>query len=731
MGILGGKKTYYSSSVVYNMAGDEENRIQFLKTMVATGIIGSRDFSMPAMMERTYLNGPGIKTRSFHRWCRMPGKYDKVKIPSLKLSTSYGIDMVAVGTYVPRGAGQTVEVTYVKTSGAEFTAWAEQWILANDPSKFDTEWIATQDFDTEEITIQWADLTTTTFMPVNYEPTARYVYVVYKLKEGSTFLGSLMWIYRTGDGIGYLDSLLDQVDDGGECLPLIPIRLEKKFLSDTHYPEVFKQTTKAYTKATGKRGKKGLPALIKDIKENDDIDDIDHIYMVHGVAINAKDNSARKYLFKFFDYLRTAQTYDHSAYEAWEAEQADYEAEVGTIDPSNSETIPPAPVSPITSIEYSNPAGFNVKGSQLKFVITWKSIKKETGAGLGKPGAKVGECWWGTSTIKAVETTLALFGADASFVSDNSTIYLYKQVTKDSWEKISIHGMYHENFAHRKQPVIITAAEGLADDEESGCLMPIHYGLLRQMSLVDSTQMMTAGTYLVFNCFTVVKQKWYQTTIFKIFVFVVIIAIAVIFPPSIGLLGPAATVGAAVGFTGLMAIIVGTIINTLAAMILMRLISTVSVAIFGDKIGAIIGAIVSVAAMSFTPAALSGGGLAAGWGNMMSAQGILGLTSAIGNGIAGWMQASAQEFAIKTQQVLEDYEKQSKEINDLFTKLLGTSGFGFDPMNLTNAGATTVGETPQMFLDRTLLCGSDIAEMTKTMLNEFASSTLSVNTIGS
>jgi hypothetical protein len=54
----------------------------------------------------------------------------------------------------------------------------------------------------------------------------------------------------------------------------------------------------------------------------------------------------------------------------------------------------------------------------------------------------------------------------------------------------------------------------------------------------------------------------------------------------------------------------------------------------------------------------------------------------------------------------------------------------FDPMTLTNATYTPVTESPQTFLSRTLLTGTDIAEASHEMLANFVDLTINTNQPG-
>jgi hypothetical protein len=122
--------------------------------------------------------------------------------------------------------------------------------------------------------------------------------------------------------------------------------------------------------------------------------------------------------------------------------------------------------------------------------------------------------------------------------------------------------------------------------------------------------------------------------------------------------------------------------------------------------------------------------MASMWGNMMSAQNIMSMTSSVGQGIQGYLQASAMEYGQKTQDLLEDYTKQSREMTEKYIDTFGLK-LGFDAMAFTDYDLLNIAEFPQTFLDRTLLVGSDIADMTLDMLTNFAEYTLNTDTIGS
>ena len=92
--------------------------------------------------------------------------------------------------------------------------------------------------------------------------------------------------------------------------------------------------------------------------------------------------------------------------------------------------------------------------------------------------------------------------------------------------------------------------------------------------------------------------------------------------------------------TGIAALIVGAVANALAAMILTKLIGYASTKVFGDKIGAIVGAIASVVAVSIGTGMANGATMAESFNGLMSAPNLIQLSNAAGNGYAQYMLAA-------------------------------------------------------------------------------------------
>ena len=240
---------------------------------------------------------------------------------------------------------------------------------------------------------------------------------------------------------------------------------------------------------------------------------------------------------------------------------------------------------------------------------------------------------------------------------------------------------------------------------------------------------------MVFNCYTVVKRRWYERVL-KVLLIVVVIAVAIYTAGtgtgfmSSGLLGSNSAIGVGLGFSGTAALVAGAVANSIAAMIVMQVIQTGAVAIFGEKLGALIGAIAGFFAIYAGTAVMNGQTMSSVYSGLMRADNLMKLTGSLSSGISGYLQASAKEYITQAQELVEEYERRSKEISDMYDNLFGTGGkVVLNPMEITSAGWYSY-EPSESYLQRTLMTGSDIAELSNSLLTNFARNTLQIDLPG-
>lgn len=820
MGLFGGKKTYVASTC-YNLAGPEEDRPDYLKTMVAANVIGSApNFSMGDAIRTGYTSGPGVKLRGFYRWASM--NYNSViSLSASGLAGAPDINPSLIASLLPGSAS----IQMIDSGVADYEVWAEQWVLTNHPERFTEAWTSDFNDSTGQITVELPSGPSATFTPSNFDKASLYIYATYNevttgaegpvvagpvvsLAPGDPFPSTSGWttvsytstpqagpppwdeihgvytkmgptlndgtgriysvrtimnqdqtgpdtrtyqestqevetkswsplrvfIYRVGSGNAALDAQVVASSSVGGFFPPIPVRLDNKFVSSSYLPTQYEAAQKAYKRLTG-GGK--FDELIEKLQDNEDLGDIDYAFVVPGVSLNARDNSARRYLYAFFSNAALTGIYGESEYSSWYAglgdatgdmyTWADWLAAQGTGGPLDGTPEPPRATYGSSArneirVRTSSALGYDTR-------IAWKSIKEETGSGLGKPDAKVGDVWLtkGGSISSNGPNFSGKIGLIFSPDSSSQDLIITWQTSATSWKRLTVRGLVHQNYIYGGKYVEIKAHEALDDADESGFIVPIHYGTWSGMSIKDTTQMSTACIFLVLNSYQVVKQKWYQTGIFRIVLFIAVVALTIIFSPAgtaaSGILGSSAAIGVALGFTGLVAVIVGTVANVLAAMLLAKIVSIGATAIFGEELGLIIGAVVTILAMNIGEGLQSGLSAAEVLTELMNPMTLLNMTSSLVDGVAAHLNAKTAGIYGKTQELMEDYTEQSREISDLYEQNIGYGRGVFDPTLLQSASQWYV-ESGETFLSRTLMTGSDIAELSTSMLSNFSELTL-------
>ena len=891
MGLFGSSKKTYVSSVPYNLAGEEAERMNYLKTTIVGGVFTPTGASMGETINGSYLGGPGIKLRNFARWGRTSGYNDSIGMTTSGLVSNPSLNYSAIQSQLAAITGQTVSLQTAEIGGADYTYWADQYMFNNYYSLLDTAWKADFDEPANQIKITLASGTVVTFTPANFDRKARYLYAsynpiepgttgplvtgsettlptgsgfpstsgytltfddtiypsgtlttyyheeisysdgrpsevndyttsrtesytafnriyertVYKgAKPGTTSLWSQLekyvqeqravvvnvvsgptysetvisggvirgvwttttreeyeiqrkyrvdtqeiilktwtrprvYIYKEGGANATFNAMFTAVGTTGEFLPFIPFRIDNVFLSPSYLPDIYAKAKKAFKRSM----KADYDDVIASITDNPNLGDIDYAYVVFGVALNVKDKDCQRYMYEFFldNMFGSATTSDYVAWRAqWyaaESSNADWQAwSAAQSEPGNVLFGTPEPL----RVAYPTPKdttvrinSYNQTVMNYDIRISWAGIDEVIGSGLLKPDARAGDMWFTTHGTENFYQNVLVFNGDAG---DSWAPYLARSVdhvrlnwqeTATTWRYLDIYGLKHENMIYGGKSVIITAAQAIADTDESGFIIPIHERIFKALPLKVSTQVSTACCFIVFNCYTVVKRKWYQTGIFRVFLVIVVAIVSLWFPPAGGaaggILGTSSVVGAALGFTGTAALIAGAVANAIAAMILSQLIMTVSTKLLGDKIGAIIGAIASFIAIQAGTAIGAGQSVSSVFNDLMRADNLMKLTDVFGKGMAQYLQADAQSYLQKTQDLLDDYRRQSQALSTAFEENIGFNRGLIDPMALTESSGSLL-ETQDSFLQRTLMTGSDIAELSNNMISGFVDMTI-------
>lgn len=569
--------------------------------------------------------------------------------------------------------------------------------------------------------------------------------------------GAKLFSYEIGStpAIAALDALLVDVTvsaEDAEYFPYMPIRLKNKSITDPIYDDItgsglYAITNRAYRRASG--GGQRFKQIVDEVEDNDSIDDIDYAFTHHGVGLNVIEPACRRYIYEWFKGLIPLQNTGSGFIAAFQADVATYLAEVADMndwvfdqgDSGRTRYGDGPPTTPKLTMPEKTTVRLACADSQLKNLdmrITWINCDEVTGiSGVAQSGMVQGDIRLVAGTDFTWDVVTGTVARDGSYGGGTTTethkiekVVIYSQTAANTYKRIVMWGMVHRNFVYGGESVLITAKEGLADTDPTGFIVPLHYPTVKALGIKDSTQMATANTFIVFNSYEVVKQRWYEGFIGMLIIILVVIVLTLIFAPAGlgaagGLLGTNVAVGAALGFSGTAAILAGAIVNAIVAIAISQIVGAVSKELFGEKWGAVIATVINLAIT------LGAGGVDfSNLSELGTAANIMKITSAIANGYEGYTQGAIAEMGDEMAENQERFQKQMKDIDKLLLDLRGTNDLNFNPLYLTdsvkgndirgNAGVGYITETLDQFINRTTMTGSDIVEVTLSMVNNFA-----------
>jgi hypothetical protein len=509
-----------------------------------------------------------------------------------------------------------------------------------------------------------------------------------------------MLIYEMGSGNADLDSLQETSAAVPEFYPFIPLRYNNKSINHQDYADDYEIHAKTYNKLTGGE----LTDIIDSIEDNPSIGDVDHAFLTLGIELNTEEREGRRYIYEFMKTLRQ------------------YQNDVG------------AGSRQITKLDLNS----THSGTTIKYntSIEWESITESFGVGQGKAGAAVNDIWWvDKDEIAGSPDSVAAFLGSSINLSWYGGTYsrLYWQVSDDVYSYLDIINMVHVNRIYKGKSVQITTKEALDDADPSGFVVPMHYPTIQSLPLAWANELANSNKILVFNSYQSVTTKWYQTGLFRIILMIlIIVVVALIFPPAApGLLGANLTVGATLGFAAgsTAALIAGAAANAIAAIVLSQVIGVVSVELFGEKWGKIIAAVVTIMIGSMSANYNQTGNFAINWGEFMRVDNLIGMTDSVASGVKGYAASEISDIEKDMAEAKEEYEDDVQSIIQRMEDL-GYSGVDLDPLmyiQQDNSDDRNVTSEPSgIFLRRTLLTGSDIAEMTHAMIDDFVEISLTL-----
>lgn len=768
MGLFGSKKKIYVSSSVNKIVDDGAPRSTFMQeAIVSSTLLGDPKASVSDSILNAHLQGPRTRLRNMFTWAK--ANYDYA-IPSARIDYNEVIDNDAVAAQILSevyfdAAGTTISVTETFIDTADEAYYAEHFIFENRPELAGVDWAADFDASSGDIWIQYPNgteyplgtpISSEAFTPSGFNSSNRVLVAYYNRTDGSGSHPTRVFIYVIGSGNSALDNYSSTLPVGEpkEFYPVLPIRIDNVSVFDGGSPALTKEDDirKAYKKAFGG----DIDELIGEIDANENVGDIDYAYMVFGCSLNTKSKWEKQYIFDFFRSLADYQGTGSTAYSEYQqANNANGYQEETYRDGSFNINVGAASTATTSQNLQVNTLRLTLPGSSFlgnfDMSITWGDISETRHTGVIEQNAKPGDTILTTGGQYQRRVDQELLNAIRVSTSTVDEIIIKKQISKTEYIELVIKGLEHKNLIYQGKSVDITGAEALLDNEPSGFVIPLHEPTLRAMGIVRATEIARESFILVFNSYQVVKQKWYQTGLFK-FILAVVIAIVVAIITVVtagtgtgpaaaggaGLLGTAASVGAFLGFQGLLAVAIGAAVNAIAAMIVVQLISVVATQLFGERIGRIIASVAAVAiSFGMGPNGFSVSNFSTNIANIGTIDKLAALTSATADIASIIQQGKIEDIQIEIAQLEEDYQDEMDRLKEQWE----TFGFGtniFDPLMLTDFSdplsqmgenftpMSFLGESTDEFIGRTLMTGSDLIDLSQAMVSDFVDATLTL-----
>ena len=764
MGLFSGKTTTYVSSVVYNLAGDEADQVNLVAATIIGSVLSGNKANISSALTNMNFHGSGTKQRRFFEWAQLNytlGMPDAVvdgsSIPDKGVVRS-GIDSL-----VTTGPNESIHVTTAYIDSADIDYWAEDWMRINYPNKTYEEWSADFDPASEEFIIS-IDGPIEERIPASEDflwgmdrtLSRRLLFVTYSIMTTSATApfavnnATQFLVYRIGSGNVVLDNLVTAETAVTEFFPALPLRLSNKSIRHVDFADKLTNVSDAFKKLTGSKIDSMLDS-IEDTEANPDLDKIDYIFLVQGVPLNTQDNEAKKYLYTFFRQLQDIQLYNPGQFQSFKEEVQEVKVSTNEWDrwlhgqKEGNDTHPLyATAEPVSKIKFdalpplSQILITTPETPEFSYRIGWNYVDESQHVGNGKTfdgdltrgKMKTGDYWFSVGPNEVVNIPLPTpeyetYNTKQYLNKTYTRVYMFHQTSKYSYTRLELVGLEHRNYVYGAHNVYTSAVTSLEDTDITSFLVPLHYPTMKALGIRHNNQMAVASAYLVFNTYDTYKQKWYETGIFKIVLVIVSVILTVLLPPagialSGGILGSNLAIGVSLGITSATsAAIAGAAVNAIAGMILTTLISKASISLFGDKWGTILGTIASFVAMTYGTNFAQTGNFNVDWSRTLRIDNMLKLTNSVSDAYTRWLNVDTQDIYAEMENLKEFHADELEKIDKLSEEILGMTNGIFDPMILTEA-TEHFGESSDEFLSRTLLTGSDLAELTMVLIENFA-----------
>lgn len=765
MGLFGSKKVTVVSSVVYNLLGDDEPT-NYVATSILDAVINPKsDMSLSENLFNKITSGPAANFRKYIQWSK---NSDYQKHLGLATSSYYNVDFLSdseaeklIKKYLNLDDSVILVVTKAEFARYNMYLFADAWVVNNKPDQKDTEYIV-EDVPVRkhpdssiiwnnpivryDIVITFTDGSSVTIDTSSFDTNARYLYIQYYVSNSNNTKTYGYLIYKEGDGFEEFDVLFSEPQAlSNTYSAFLPFRAWNTFLSDEegkeYLPEVYKLAKRGANLAIGDNK---YTDLMDAIADNESISEIDFAYLHFGVPLNIPYDYGKEYIFEYFNNLADYNT-EFGKKINIPLDDLAVTNEEGTVD--YYVDYYGTEFDGIDNIEVTVPGTVYIRspGTNLNFNITinWDNITKSIKQGLCKEDAVPGKyyVWNQKDAIKLGEGYIWVREEESDRYHKESVgdvftsaevLHITFQETSNRYTEIQVWSAEQLNYIYGGKYTATYSDDAFAEKDLSDFIVPIQYNSFLETNMAKMNNTMQCCYNLIFNCYTVYKKKWYQTGIFTVIVVIVVIIITIVSYGSassasaamVGTVGGATA--ASLGLTAgtLAYLVVAAAVNTIAAIVLAKVVTLAATKIFGEKLGIIIGTILSIV--------ISYG---SSFANSEFSFSISNITDKIASN-PGLFTASVamqggniyvQLLGLKIKSVLQNindlylaYQDKMEEVQEKTDELLGYNQYS--PLFLSSVldpEEPLVYEDRDTFLSRTLMVGSDIVDLTLNSITNF------------
>lgn len=383
---------------------------------------------------------------------------------------------------------------------------------------------------------------------------AKYLIALYwKLdSNGDPEPNRQFWYYNMDSNL-YPDLVPDESEIGEvNSYPVIPIRYENEFISDTNEPEIY-STGSQVLRMMGL----DFDFIVSKMEENTDgLADIDHAYVMFGVDLNTDEHAPLFYLVQFFTYL--IDNANVSIWDRMDGIAAGYTKpertnrytfnqqlnDLGVLRDSNTrdisgETLKNDVINPEEALSLTEHG--------LRIDVDFDYIVSEVYEGIISGQEDIDK---GSGTVgfakklihyvnvehlameetnrrqyppelvaqleEEAQTEEALLVKRLADYGTGEYLVLQAQISQNTYREVIVKGLTHTNHIYKEKKVI-THPMDIVDDpvDEHNLIIPLHYQVVKRLDVRTQARLYEYSAVLVMNSYVVTKLKWYETNFFR------------------------------------------------------------------------------------------------------------------------------------------------------------------------------------------------------------------------